>query len=173
LAEPRKGRTFLALRGAWGIPDSAGVEKDDRVRITLEGNATTFEPATSPRQASGWPRWVIEVDRWFGLRILGREGEPMGRTFMDRPITKEIVSLGIGGEIAREDGFPELPPRARVSFTAVAEYANVKHTFLAKGGIKEALILTIDADSFQVTGVEEPPEQLDMLDGAEPEAGEE
>lgn len=56
----------------------------------------------------------------------------MTREYMNRPITKEIVAFGIGGQLHRDDGFPELPPRARVSFKAEADFETVKHKFLRK-----------------------------------------
>jgi len=159
LGEPRSQRMFLRLNSLGKITDSVGLRKGDRIRIVLDGNVTGIEDYGS---GIGWPRWVVDVDRWSGLRVLDREGGHMPRTFMDRPIPKEIVSLGISGEIKRDDGFAELPPRALVKFTATAEWANVKHTFLAKGGVKEALILTIDPKTFEVTSIEEQPEQLEL-----------
>ncbi len=92
------------------------------------------------------------------------------RTFMDRPIKKETVSLGVGGQIKRDDGFPELPPKARVTFVAEADYDNVKHKFLDDGGVEEILILTIDASTFDVTNVEEAPPEPEQTElGAEEE----
>jgi hypothetical protein len=90
---------------------------------------------------------------------------------MSKPIVKETIALGVGGQIHREDGFPSLPPRARVAFQAEADYENVKHKFLEKGGVEETLILTIDASTFEVLSVAEAPtqEELPVADGEEPE----
>jgi hypothetical protein len=74
---------------------------------------------------------------------------------MGETITKETIALGIGGQIERGDGFPELPKRSRVSFKAEADYENVKHRFLDGGGVEETLILTIDRHSFEVLDVTE------------------
>jgi hypothetical protein len=84
------------------------------------------------------------------------------RTFMDKPIKKETVSLGVGGQITRDDDFPELPPRARVQMRLEADYNHVKHKFLDNGGVEEILILTIDADSVEVLTVSEPPVQEEL-----------
>ena len=82
---------------------------------------------------------------------------------MDRPITKETVALGIGGSLVRDDDFPELPPRARVTFQCVADYENIKHKFLVKGGVVETLILTIDTSTFEVLEVTEPPAEPEQI----------
>lgn len=84
------------------------------------------------------------------------------RRFMGRAITKETVALGTAGQITREDGFPELPARARVHFEAWAAFDNVKHKFLEKGGVEETLILTIETHTFSVLDVEEAPEQEEL-----------
>lgn len=86
---------------------------------------------------------------------------------MGQRIAKETVSLGVGGQIERDDGFPELPPRSRVKFTAEADYENVKHKFLDNGKVDEILILTIDAATFEVLEVTERPvqEELPVDDG--------
>lgn len=92
------------------------------------------------------------------------------REFMGRRINKETVSLGVRGEITRDDGFPELPPLARVEFKAVADYENLKHKFRDDGKVDEALILTIDPESFEVLGVTERPVQETLpVDEDQPE----
>lgn len=78
---------------------------------------------------------------------------------MDRPIKKETIAFGVGGQFIRNDGFPELPPRARVHFEAWADFENIKHKFLEKGGVEETLILTIETSTFQVLDISEPPEE--------------
>lgn len=91
------------------------------------------------------------------------------RMYMDRPITKETVAFGIGGQLHRNDGFPELPPRARVQFRCEADFATVKHKFTDKGGVEEILILTIDTSTFEVLAVTEPPVQEELpVDGKGP-----
>lgn len=85
-----------------------------------------------------------------------------GRTFLGQPIAGETVSLGVGGQLHRDDGFPELPPRSRVRFTAWADYENVKHKFLPNGKVDEILILTIDAGTFEVLEVVEQPVQEEL-----------
>jgi hypothetical protein len=84
------------------------------------------------------------------------------RRYMGRPITKETIAFGIGGTLVKDDGFPELPARAILDLRLKAEFDNVKHTFLEKGGVQETLILTIDASSVEVLGVEEQPEQVEL-----------
>jgi len=88
------------------------------------------------------------------------------RTFMGRRIVKETVAFGVGGQLVREDGFPELPPHAIVEFRAKADFDNVKHKFLDRG-VEEILILTIDTKSFEVLGIEEQPEQEELPMGDE------
>ena len=92
------------------------------------------------------------------------------RTFKERPITKETLALGIGGQIHRGDGFPELPPESRVKFTAYADYETVKYKFLDGGKVEEILILTVEAKSFEVLSIEEKPIQDELPGtGGEPE----
>jgi hypothetical protein len=93
----------------------------------------------------------------------------MPGSFRGQPIRKETVSLGIGGQIHRDDDFPTLPNRARVKFSAEADFSSVKHKFLDGGGVEEIVILTIDAKSFDVIEVTEKVEEPELpLDG-EPE----
>jgi len=84
------------------------------------------------------------------------------RMYMDQPIKKETVAFGVGGQLVRDDDFPEIPPRARVTFRAEADYENVKHKFLEKGGVEETLILTIDTSTFEIIDVAEPPKQEEL-----------
>jgi len=87
---------------------------------------------------------------------------------MDRPITKETVAFGVGGQLVLDDGFPELPPKARVTLTLDADFDNIKHKFLDKGGVEETLILTIDTATVVVVKVSEPepePEQTSLEEG--------
>ena len=94
----------------------------------------------------------------------------MPRMFMKQTIKKETIALGVAGQIKRDDGFPELPPRARVTFKATADYETIKHKFLEKGGVEEMLILTIQPGTFEVLDVAEAPKQEELgLDGQQPE----
>jgi hypothetical protein len=90
---------------------------------------------------------------------------------MGEAIVKETIALGIGGSITRGDGFPDLPKRARVKFSAYADYENVKHKFLEKGGVEETLILTIEAATFEVLSVEDKPQDEPLPGIAQEDAG--
>lgn len=79
------------------------------------------------------------------------------RTYNNMPITKETVNFGVGGTFTRDDGFPELPPKARVKAEAWFDFDNVKHKFLEHGNVEETLILTLEVRSFAVLEVTEPP----------------
>lgn len=84
----------------------------------------------------------------------------MGGTFMGRKISREIITLGIGGQIER--GGEELPPRATVEFSARGLVSKVSHKFLEDGTIEEMTVLTIDKDSFEVLAVEAAAEQPEL-----------
>jgi hypothetical protein len=86
----------------------------------------------------------------------------MAREFKGRPIKEETVSLGVGGQLSRDGDFPDIPPNARVSFQAEADYENVKYKFLDNGGVKETLILTINADTFAIVEVTEKPKEEEL-----------
>jgi hypothetical protein len=86
---------------------------------------------------------------------------------MDKPITKQVINLGVGGQLTRDEDSPDIPPRALVSFHAQAAFENVKHHFTDKGTVEEALIFTIDAATFEIDGIEEQPEQLELPEGEE------
>lgn len=96
----------------------------------------------------------------------------MGRKFKGKPITKETINLGVAGEIVRDEGW-EPPPGALVTMQLTGRYSSIKHTFAKKGGgVIEALVLTIEADSFEVIKVEEVAEQLELdEDGDAPPPG--
>ena len=79
------------------------------------------------------------------------------RTYNEMPITKETVNFGVGGVFTRDDGFPELPPKARVHADVWFNFDNVKHKFLEHGNVEETLILTLDVSTFEVVAVEEAP----------------
>lgn len=84
----------------------------------------------------------------------------MAQEFMGRRISKQLISLGIAGQIER--GSEELPPRATVEFTAKATVSGVKHKFAETGTVEESTILTVVADSFAVLGVERAAEQPEL-----------
>ena len=87
------------------------------------------------------------------------------RTYNEMPITKETVNFGVGGTFVRDDGFPELPPKARIKAVAWFDFDNVKHKFLEGGKVEETLILTLEVESFEVLEVQEPepePEQTTL-----------
>lgn len=79
--------------------------------------------------------------------------------FEGRPIRKETIALGIGGQIER---FAELPPRAEVIFEARAIVDSVKFKYTENGMVDEITSLTVQNDSFKVKKVieHEPPPQL-------------
>jgi hypothetical protein len=81
---------------------------------------------------------------------------------MGRAITAETVAFGVGGQLHRDDDFPDLPAKARVHLDLYADFASVKHKFLEKGGVEEILILTIDTSTVKVLDVEEVPEQQEL-----------
>lgn len=73
---------------------------------------------------------------------------------------KEIITFGVAGMLETE-GF-EPKQNARVRFEAEAVYSSATEKF-AKGDITH--VLTIDPKTFEITRVDEPPEQLEMGDG--------
>jgi len=77
-------------------------------------------------------------------------------TFMGLPISKETISLGLGGQIDR--GGEEFAPRSTIKFEAVAIVSSIKHKFLKDGTVEESTIMVIDPDSFRVRGIAEPPQ---------------
>ncbi len=79
------------------------------------------------------------------------------RLFMGRPIVAETITLGTGGMIQRDASTPDVPPRARLRFTAWADFVHVKHKFLEDGGVEETLVLTIDTKTFEIGEVIEGP----------------
>lgn len=74
---------------------------------------------------------------------------------MDEAIQKTTVSLGVGGEIELEQDAADLPKRARVHLDLWADYDNIKHKFLPRGGVQEIVILTVDKATFTIVDVEE------------------
>jgi hypothetical protein len=95
----------------------------------------------------------------------------MAKTYLGRNVTKELFSLGIGGQIERSEEDPPIPPEASVTFTATAKFGATKHKFLDDGTVHEFSILTIDASSFRIDSVEEKPEDPQLPLGDE-ESGE-
>jgi hypothetical protein len=75
-------------------------------------------------------------------------------TFMGRPITKETISLGLGGQIER--GEEMFPPRSQIKFEAVALMSSVKHKFATDGTVEESYILVIDPATFRVREISGP-----------------
>lgn len=77
-------------------------------------------------------------------------------TFMGMPISKETISLGLGGQIDR--GGEEFAPRSTILFEAMAIVSSIKHKFLKDGTVEESTIMVINPDSFRVRGIAEPPQ---------------
>ncbi len=84
----------------------------------------------------------------------------MANTFMGRRVSKEVINVGIGGQIERSG--EELPPRSTVRFQAEATVSSIRHKFLEDGTIEEMTVLTIDKDSFEVLSVEAAAEQQEL-----------
>ncbi|HRU09755.1 MAG TPA: hypothetical protein P5144_10305, partial [Thermoanaerobaculia bacterium] len=84
----------------------------------------------------------------------------MANTFMGRRVSKEVINVGIGGQIERSGA--ELPPRSTVRFQAEATVSSIRHKFLEDGTIEEMTVLTIDKDSFEVLAVEAAAEQPEL-----------
>lgn len=84
----------------------------------------------------------------------------MAREFMKRRISKEVINLGIGGQIER--GGDEMPPRSTVKFQAEGVVSSIKHKFLEDGTVEEMTVLTIVADTFKVLGVKAAAEQDEL-----------
>lgn len=84
----------------------------------------------------------------------------MANTFMGRRVSKEVINLGIGGQIERSG--EELPPRSTVRFQAEATVSSTRHKFLEDGTIEEMTVLTIDKDSFELLSVEAAAEQPEL-----------
>lgn len=91
----------------------------------------------------------------------------MTKEFMRRRISKEVINLGIGGQIER--GGEELPPRSTVKFQAQATVSSVKFKFIEDGTVEELTILTVDPESFAVLAVKPATEQQELpLDRSTP-----
>ncbi len=76
--------------------------------------------------------------------------------FMGMIVSKETISLGLGGQIERAG--EEYAPRSVVRFEASALVSSIKHKFLKDGTVEESIIMTIDPESFRVREiVEEQP----------------
>jgi hypothetical protein len=84
----------------------------------------------------------------------------MANAFMGRRVSKEVINVGIGGQIERSGA--ELPPRSTVRFQAEATVSSIRHKFLEDGTIEEMTVLTIDKDSFEVLAVEAAAEQPEL-----------
>ena len=83
---------------------------------------------------------------------------------MGRPITKETISLGLGGQIDRAG--EQFPPRGKVKFEAVALVSSVKHKFVDDGTVEESVIMVIDPATFRVMDIAGPAvEQQTTLPG--------
>ena len=84
----------------------------------------------------------------------------MANQFMGRRVSKQVINLGIGGQIER--GGEDLPPRAMVEFKAQATVSSIKHKFCEDGTVEESTILTVVADSFEVLTVAPAAEQPEL-----------
>jgi hypothetical protein len=93
-------------------------------------------------------------------RMLEGRRDPIMGKFCGRDISREVISLGLGGQIER--GGEEFPPRATVRFEARAIVSSVKFKFTKDGTVEESTILVIDPESFRVLDIARGPEQEEL-----------
>lgn len=74
--------------------------------------------------------------------------------FMGRPIAKDTIALGLGGQIDRAG--EEYPPRAQIKFEAVAVVQSVKVKFTPEGTADQTTVLVIDPATFRVRAISGP-----------------
>jgi hypothetical protein len=77
--------------------------------------------------------------------------------YQGRPIVKQVINIGTGGEVELPPELVGAEPRSRVTVSMELVLGADKHKFEKDGTITYSRILTIDAETFEVTGILAPP----------------